>query len=276
LQINISGLKTKNFITEKTEEKIMNPIFTKKNDNNFIAQSYKYITPNKNLLKENYKYYPPSSSKFIKKNISYKFLLSSYNKSNILLRNFLTQINLQKYFSILKKNGFDNINFLIEQMKTNNPLKDAELKSIGISIPGDRAKILIRLEEKANLFPFHIPKKVYYSLDNNADINEKYIINNDEKIIELKRWLKEFKMEEYLKNFIENGYYSVELFLFQMISKNPISDDILQYDIGIEKIGHRSRILSILKEESKKMKEKMEHKEIIFTDETKDCGCFAY
>ena len=277
LQINISGLKTKNFITEKTEEKIMNPIFTKKNDNNFIAQSYKYITPNKNLLKDNYKYYPPSSSKFIKKNISYKFLLSSYNKSNILLRNFLTQINLQKYFSILKKNGFDNINFLIEQMKTNNPLKDAELKSIGISIPGDRAKILIRLEEKANLFPFHIPKKVYYSLDNNADINEKYIINNDEKIIELKRWLKEFKLENYINNFIKNGYYTVELFLFQMISKNPINNDILQFEIGIDKIGHRSRILSILKEESKNLKEKIENKEpISFIDETKNCECSIF
>lgn len=277
LQININGLKTKNFIAEKTEEKIMNPSFTKKNDNNFIAQSYKYITPNKNLLKENHIYYPPSSSKFIKKNISYKFLLSSYNKSNLLLRNFLSQINLQKYFSILKKNGFDNINLLIEQMKTNNPLNDSELKSIGICIPGDRAKILIRLEEKANLFPFLIPKNVYYSLDNNADINEKYIINNDEKIIELKRWLKEFKLENYLNNFIKNGYYSVELFLFQMISKNPINNDILQLEIGIDKIGHRSRILSILKEESKNMKEKIENKEpISFIDETKNCECLIF
>ena len=162
-------------------------------------------------------------------------------------------------------------------MKTNNPLKDAELKSIGISIPGDRAKILIRLEEKANLFPFHIPKKVYYSLDNNADINEKYIINNDEKIIELKRWLKEFKLENYINNFIKNGYYTVELFLFQMISKNPINNDILQFEIGIDKIGHRSRILSILKEESKNLKEKIENKEpISFIDETKNCECSIF
>ena len=239
------------------------------NNNNTKFQTYKFITPSK--IKTIQKYSP--ATKFIKKKVSQKYLLLSHNKSDIILSNFLSQINLQKYYAILKINGFDNINLLIEQMRSNIPIQDSELKKAGIRIPGDRAKILIRLEEKGNVFPFLVPKNVYYSLEHNLD---EISINKDQNIIQLKRWLKEFKMEEYLKNFIENGYYSVELFLFQMISKNPISDDILQYDIGIEKIGHRSRILSILKEESKKMKEKMEHKEIIFTDETKDCGCFAY
>ena len=60
-----------------------------------------------------------------------------------------------------------------------------------------------------------------------------------------------------------------------MISKNPIDNDILQYEIGIEKIGHRSRILSILKEESKNIQEKLEKKEYVnITDETKNCGCY--
>lgn len=258
-----------NYINSEKPKAIENIKTKSININNTKFKTYKFITPNK--LNNCQKFSP--SSRFIKTKISQKYLLSSYNKSNLLLRNFLTQLNLQKYYTILKLNGFDNISLLIEQMKTNMPIRDSELKKSGIKIPGDRAKILIRLEEKGNIFPFEIPKNVYYFLENNLNDNT---INSDHNICQLNKWLKEFKMEKYLKNFINNGYYSVELFLFQMISKNPINDDILENDIGIDKIGHRSRILSILKEESKKMKEKLEQKEINFTDETKDCGCFTY
>ena len=235
------------------------------NDNDTLK--HQFITPTKNIYNKSQSFYP--ISKFMKKNISYGYFSSSNIKSNILLKNFLMQINMQKYYSILKLNGFDNINLLIEQMRTSIPIKDSELKNAGISMPGDRAKILIRLEEKGNLFPFPVPKNVYYSLE---DIND---IHGDNNIINLKRWLNEFKMENYLNNFIKNGYHTVELFLFQMISKNPIDNDILQYEIGIEKIGHRSRILSILKEESKNIQEKLEKKEYVnITDETKNCGCY--
>ena len=285
--LNMSEFKVKkssmftNYInTEKTDNKEnpkINCINIDKNNNyiknnNKIVQNYKFITPNKSIFKKGININP--SSNFIKKNISQKFLLSPNNKSNLLLRNFLSQINLSKYFSVLKLNGFDNINLLIEQMKSNDPIKDTELKKAGITIPGDRAKILIRLEEKGGLFPFHVHKNVYYSSDDNADDYNK---DKDENIIGLKRWLKEFKLEEYLDNFIKNGYHSVELFLYQMISKNPINNNILYSEIGIEKIGHRSRILSILKEESKKMKEKLEKKEPInFMDETQNCECFIF
>ena len=158
-------------------------------------------------------------------------------------------------------------------MKTNVPIKDSELKKAGIQLPGDRAKILIRLEEKGNLFPFPVSKNVYYSIKNNNSVNN----DKDENIEELKRWLKEFKLDNYLDNFIKNGYHSVELFLFQMISKNPIDNDILKNEIGIEKIGHRSRILSILKEESRNMEDKLGNKEPInFSDEIKNCDCFIF
>lgn len=288
--------KTENKMKNKDENKLnltklrekQNPIFSKyvniDNDNSIKSYvrygsnnsnkipSYKIINPNKNNINIPQKYL---SQKPIKKYISQKFLLSSNNKSNLLLRNFLSQINLQKYFSILKINGFDNINLLIEQMKTNVPIKDSELKKAGIKIPGDRAKILIRLEEKGNLFPFNVPKTVYHSLNNNINENS---LDEDKNIINLKKWLKEFKMENYLNNFIQNGYHSVELFLFQMISKNPIDDDILQFEIGIEKIGHRSRILSILKEESKTILEKLEKTENIinFKDDNQNCRCSIY
>ena len=241
--------------------------------NNNKTHSYnKFLNSSKSTINNSKASNP--LSQFIKKNISHKFLISpnevNTNKSNLLLRNFLSQINMEKYYNILKINGFDNINLLIEQMKSDSPIKDSELKNSGIKIPGDRAKILIRLEEKGNLFSFQIPKNVYYIPDDDVNINE------DENIVKLKRWLKEFKMENYLSNFLKNGYYSVELFLLQMISKNPINNDILQNEIGIDKIGHRSRILSILKEECKNIQDKLENKGenvVDIMDEVNNCGC---
>ena len=270
LKLNISKFDAKkglDIINNKNKEESNN-----NNNINIInnndSKKYQFITPIKNKFYKSQSLYP--KSKFVKKNFAHKYLSSSNNKSNLLLNNFLSQINLQKYYSLLKMNGFDNVNLLIEQMKTNIPIKDSELKKAGINVPGDRAKILIRLEEKGNLFPFSVPKNVYYSIDKDTNINE------DENVVNLKKWLKEFKMEQYLNNFIKNGYYTFELFLFQMISKNPIDDDILEHEIGIEKIGHRSRILSILKEESKNIQGKFERIENInIIDETNICGCYV-
>ena len=46
------------------------------------------------------------------------------------------------------------MNILLEEAKKGALIKDQELKEIGIKIPGDRAKILIRVKEKAKLFGF--------------------------------------------------------------------------------------------------------------------------
>ena len=122
---------------------------------------------------------------------------------------------------------------------------DKQLKLIGINIPGDRAKILIRFEEKANMFEFSIPKSVYYTCYNLDKIE------NDLNICKLNGWLRNIRLEHYLQNFILNGYFSLDLLLIQSISKNPLNDEILKEEFGIEKLGHRARILNKLKEESK-------------------------
>ena len=53
---------------------------------------------------------------------------------------------------ITSSNGFEYINMIIDDYKMGNYLTDKQLKMIGINIPGDRAKILIRFEEKANFY----------------------------------------------------------------------------------------------------------------------------
>ena len=55
--------------------------------------------------------------------------------------------------NILLDNGFDDLEVLVNQTKNGIALSEKNLKDIGIKLKGDRAKILIHLEEKAGIFP---------------------------------------------------------------------------------------------------------------------------
>ena len=172
--------------------------------------------------------------------------------TNKLLFDFLLQINLNEYYDLLNDNGFSDILKKIEDTKKGYYIKDSQLNQIGITKPGDRAKILIRLEEKANLYDFNVPKAIYYinlNFVNNNNNNGFDQIKNDDNLFKFFLWLKDINLEMYVSNFVNNGYFSVDLLFMQMISKNPLTDEILKNEILIEKLGYRSRILNKLKEE---------------------------
>ena len=190
-------------------------------------------------------------------------------KSQTSLYIFLLEIKLEKYYNILNSNGFEDIQLLIDQEKNLTAITDIQLKEAGINIPGDRAKILIRLQEKAENFIYHIPKNVYYICN---DL-EHYL--EDIHIQKINQWLKTIKLEKYLKNFINGGYHCIELMLVQMESNNPITDIILRDDLGIDKIGYRARIINKLKEDAKKYNNKLKSSMLVFvkaeTEKTCDC-----
>ena len=163
------------------------------------------------------------------------------------LYDFLLEIKMEKYYNFFITNGFDDINLIIEQTKNNElGINDKELKEIGIQLPGDRAKILIRIQEKAHNFSFKIPENVYYICEDLINIE------NDNNIIKLNKWLENIKSGFYLNNFISNNYFSLELLLIQMIAKNKLTEEILD-EMGIYKIGHKIRILNKLKEDVKNL-----------------------
>ena len=193
-----------------------------------------------------------------------------YSHESLLI--FLSEIKLEKYYNIMNSNGFEDIQLLIDETKSGMSVTDCQLKEAGIDPPGDRAKILIRLQEKAGNFAFQIPKKVYYILN---DIDN---YQNDFHIKEIKEWLKELKVENYLENFVNGGYHSLELMLMQMETKNPINDKILKDDLGIKKIGHRARIINELTEEGKRFHNKLKTSMISLGNaETKKiCECILF
>ena len=205
----------------------------------------------------------------------------NYNHiTNKLLFDFLLQINLQEYYTLFNDNGLSDILKIIEDTKKGNYIKDIQLNQIGINKPGDRAKILIRLEEKANLFDFNVPKATYYLKYNyNNNINGIEQIKSDNNVFKLFLWLKDINLEMYFFNFVNNGYFSVDLLFMQMISKNPLTDEILKNEILIEKLGYRTRIMIKLEEEYPSYIESLKNTNIVLnkTENNKICsGCYIF
>ena len=148
------------------------------------------------------------------------------------LSKFMININLPKiYAKYLLDNGFDDLEVLIRQSKNGIALSNQHLKGIGINSAGDRAKILIHLEELADNFPFLIEKEIIYS--NKIEEN-----NNS-----LYKFFASIFLEDHFKIFCQKGYYNAELLYTQMASKHPINEDILRKEFGINKIGLINRIM---------------------------------
>ena len=148
---------------------------------------------------------------------------------------FITEINLPKeYANYLMDNGFDNLDVLIYQAKHGIALTYENLRDIGIKKPGERFKIMIHLEEISENFNFFFPKNIF--LD---EFNEKNNYNS------LKIFLDKIGMNKFLNNFLENGIYNSELLYIQMATKQPLTDNILINDLGINKKDAKTIIIKL-------------------------------
>ena len=146
--------------------------------------------------------------------------LNTLNKKNEIYK-FITEINLPKeYTNNLIDNGFDVLEVLISQTKKGTALTYHNLKEIGIKLPGERAKILIHLEELAGNFPYYLDDDtIYFNLDKSIENNDKKQYKNNS----LYKFLSSINLEKYYKNFIYNGYYNVEL-LIKLIMRSSESN----------------------------------------------------
>jgi hypothetical protein len=230
----------------------------------YRKENYKkkrFIFEESHLKKYNFKI-SPSAFSLSSKNIGINIIENEYininNKKTKEKNNeeqfdlFFTQVNLPKeYTKKFIDNGFDNLGSLILKTKSGIALTNQNLKDIGISIYGHRAKILIHLEEKAGLFPYSLEKdKIYKTKDDISNSN-----NSLFKFLEL------IKLEQYKQNFIDNGIYSCKLLFTQMLTRQPITERILEEDFNIENQSHRTFLYYSLRIWSKKYENKLEIQE---------------
>ena len=143
---------------------------------------------------------------------------------------------MNKYMDLLISEGLDDINLIIKQMNEGFPSLYETLKEIGISSPGDRAKILVRLQEISNGFNFEFPFEQVYFKNNKS----------------IQRWLNREGLSIYINKFIDAGYQSFELLLIQMSSKYKITEKILKEEILVFNNEDLKKILSSLEKNSEK------------------------
>ena len=121
-------------------------------------------------------------------------------------------------------------------MKEGFPILDDSLKEIGITCPGDRAKILIRMQQVSGGFNFEFPFEQVFFKNNRS----------------IQKWLYKERLSKYISNFIDAGYQSLELLLIQMASKYKLNDKILKNEIGIYNEEDRKNLLDSLEKNSAK------------------------
>jgi len=275
-RINESSLENDNVGKEKERKEILSfsekkynhkhnfyinkKIMMKKNSAQSENQKIKsYFKDRKLSIPNNFSLYESTSTSNTYEKNKLKFY-HSYDKrlknNEIELAHFFEEINLPlNYSKNFIENGFDDLNIILNLTKTSIALTNQNLKDVGILNSSHRAKILIHLEEKAGIIPYHLERNIIYN-ENDSQSNNKIL---GEK---LTKFFNEIKSQKYLDNFKINGYFNVELLLTQMLIRQPINSKILKEDFYIDDELCRNRILNKLEIESRKYMKRLQKKNI--------------
>lgn len=276
---NINNLNKKIIKQMTSEAKLFSSSLKRRDDNHYyynnssINPSYiQSLTTCHTLNKDHNNI--ESTSPIIHRNMSLKQIIP-INKKEKLYR-FIQEINLPKeYADNLLDNGFDVLDVLISQTKKGTALSYENLRDIGVKLPGERAKILVHLEEISGNFDFLVESEIIY---------EKQMDYNDDSLY---NFLCLINCENYINNFIDNGYYNAELLYMQMACKQPLNEDILINELGLNKNIAKKILCNLIENSNKyinKLKNKYKEKEdkskyIIFEENNnnvKSCDmCFV-
>ena len=162
-------------------------------------------------------------------------------------------------------NGFDDLNVLLILTQSGIAITNQNLKDIGIINAGDRAKILIHLEEKAEIIPYYLETDIIYSNSVNNSISEYNDRNMKDRLF---NFLKEIGCDRYINNFKLNGYFNIELLLSQMLTRQPIDKNMLKDDFYIDNENNRNKILKKLEIETKNYVKKLKGRSVCSINNT--------
>ncbi len=214
---------------------------------------------------------------------------------------------------MLLEGGFDDVQLLVNQMRTNLRISESMLQKVGVDKPGHRMRILVKLEEEASGLadrshtPTYTPFKETprrgmsqsitssqlqqsnwipprsaspFLFPPSQQLHPVHALSQRESaagsssffeccsrptiapamgmsastamlaadVPTLRTWLGALKLSSLHHFFVVSGYDCLLSLLKQMGSSYPMSDEILRRDIGVTKLGHRSRLLSKLHE----------------------------
>ena len=170
------------------------------------------------------------------------------NASSLLL--WLESVRLEFLHGVLMLGGFDDIEQMVLQMRSNFGITEEMLESIGIDKPGHRKRLLAALDEEvrsARAVRRHRqtqsnPLSCCYLVDQ--------VPSGITSASDLKQWLENVKFPQYYSQFVKAGYDDLEHLLCLMNSKWPINEQVLQDELGIDNQVHRYKLIMKLRNES--------------------------
>jgi len=202
------------------------------------------------------------------------------------LHDWLNSIGMQNYYNNFLENGLFSIEELIKGMEdVNTRITYNEFEDIGIRKPGHIYRMLVKLEYDARFIDESVFQLIFdknkktegncnninlpnYSLKVSGDKyvccglmnkvssnnkNTSYNINtaNNKPILryDLINWLKVCHLPHLRKNFLHNGFDSIEYFILQMFSSYPFDDQMIEDNLHIYSKKERKILLSILNRE---------------------------
>ena len=182
------------------------------------------------------------------------------------LNEWLNSIGLQQYFESFIERGVHNIEQVIETMKSEDKLLKysyEDVFNIGVFKPGHIYKILTRLDFDAG----NISEKYYFFIFNDSlkhsitslrMSSEKFVCcmpysqplnqSTNQISLDIIEFLKKAKVPHLRKNFIYNGFESIEYMYLQMFTNNKITDEILESRFHIYEKTDRKAVMQRLEE----------------------------
>ena len=161
---------------------------------------------------------------------------------------WLAALRLESMYPALVDGGFDDLGQVCVQMRSGMPLTEELLEMVGVEKQGWRVVFLAALERevlRTAQKPQPTSKRSKGQCCHSPTPTPSVL-----SFPSLPLWLDRLGLGYLLPHFEAAGYLEVEQLLFLMHSRYPVTDTVLQNNVGVEKVGHRHRILCKLREDA--------------------------
>ena len=184
------------------------------------------------------------------------------------LYNWLRRVNIPQVYDLLVEAGYDDIDSMVHQMVSPLPITLERLRKIGITKPGHRRKLILRLQEEAGIIPRRTVRKT-----NAGSMLQCCIAPNNATIgfcPSLFDWLESMDLARLHERFEDAGFDDYEVLVCLMLTDAPISEEILGTEVGVTEAKQKNLILKRLKKDAQSA---VSEKSILMFDEPKNAAC---
>lgn len=171
----------------------------------------------------------------------------SLDERKLALVQWTRQLKLEEVVRPLLEAGFDDLEQLQAEMKR-QPLTAEQLMKIGVRKKGQAVRLLaaLDLEQLAEAAPKAVDGRIKLL----ACCAAPEVAASVSTFPSLQEWLEALGLPSLLPAFLDAGYTELDQLLLVMRTKYAFTDTSLEADLGIQRPGHRHRILSKLKEDA--------------------------